>query len=132
MDFMSQLLMERFNPLGARPIVYNTYQMYMVGAGDRVRRDLDYAQQRGYTFAAKVVRGAYLVGEVQNHLLIGQNHLLIGHIDLQHSTQIRGVQCHVAPAPPLFPPLPLVLCSADTGGHIMGLGFTMPCGDSPL
>ena len=65
MDFMSQLLMEQFNKLGARPIVYNTYQMYMIGAGDRVRRDLDHAQQSGYTFGAKVVRGAYLVGEVR-------------------------------------------------------------------
>lgn len=66
MDYMSRLLMMKFNnPHEGKALVYNTYQMYMRGSGLRVERDLQHAVDHGYTFAAKVVRGAYLVGEAE-------------------------------------------------------------------
>jgi hypothetical protein len=59
-DHLATRMMRRFNT-GGQAVVYNTYQMYMTGSNDRVRRDLAAATQHGYCFAAKVVRGAYLV-----------------------------------------------------------------------
>ena len=46
-------------------VIYNTYQMYMVGAEHRLARDLAHAQRAQYGLAAKIVRGAYLVTEAE-------------------------------------------------------------------
>lgn len=59
-DHLARGVMREFNRDG-KAVVYNTYQMYMTGAGERVSRDLEVAAEHGYCFAAKIVRGAYLV-----------------------------------------------------------------------
>merc|ERR1711904_640561 len=46
-----------------KPIIYNTYQCYLVKAKERVRNDLRRAEREGFYFAAKLVRGAYMVQE---------------------------------------------------------------------
>ena len=47
------------------PLVYDTHQAYLRGAADRVTAELEHARRGGYTFAVKLVRGAYRVGEAQ-------------------------------------------------------------------
>lgn len=46
-----------------RPVVFNTYQCYLVDTPARVARDTARADQEGWVFAAKMVRGAYMVQE---------------------------------------------------------------------
>ena len=45
------------------PIVFHTYQTYLVGSHERVKRDLERSRREGWRFGAKVVRGAYMVSE---------------------------------------------------------------------
>ena len=47
------------------PLVYDTHQAYLRGAANRVAAELEHARRGGYTFAVKLVRGAYRVGEAQ-------------------------------------------------------------------
>eukprot|EP00162_Nutomonas_longa_P014561 comp22019_c0_seq2/m.50663 comp22019_c0_seq2/g.50663 ORF comp22019_c0_seq2/g.50663 comp22019_c0_seq2/m.50663 type:complete len:534 (-) comp22019_c0_seq2:39-1640(-) len=45
------------------PIVYNTYQCYLKDSYKRIEQDLERCEKRKIWFAAKIVRGAYLVRE---------------------------------------------------------------------
>lgn len=69
-DWLALRLMQRFNT-GSSPVVYNTYQMYLRGAIDRVQRDLEFCKGQNITFAAKVVRGAYISAEKSLALKLG-------------------------------------------------------------
>jgi proline dehydrogenase len=46
-----------------RPVVFNTYQTYLRHSYDEVCRDMKRAEREGWSFGAKVVRGAYMVME---------------------------------------------------------------------
>ena len=57
-------MQRKYNTLDAEhPVVFNTYQTYLVGSHDRVRNDLDRSKRESWKFGAKVVRGAYMVNE---------------------------------------------------------------------
>ena len=76
-DFMCRRLQQRFNVSGGagahgNNIIYNTFQMYMVGAERRLARDLAHAQRNDHGFAVKLVRGAYLVTEVERARKMGR------------------------------------------------------------
>jgi proline dehydrogenase len=45
------------------PVVWNTYQNYLVDSTHRMRRDLDTAEREGFFWGAKLVRGAYMLLE---------------------------------------------------------------------
>lgn len=45
------------------PIIFNTYQCYLRDSTSRVRLDLLRASRSNYIFAAKLVRGAYMLAE---------------------------------------------------------------------
>jgi proline dehydrogenase len=45
------------------PVVFNTYQCYLRDALPRLRTDTERARRDGFFFAAKLVRGAYMVAE---------------------------------------------------------------------
>ncbi|KAI8973583.1 FAD-linked oxidoreductase-like protein [Mycotypha africana] len=45
------------------PTVYNTYQMYTKAAQKKLERDVEIAERGNFAFAAKLVRGAYMVTE---------------------------------------------------------------------
>ena len=66
----------RYNVPGRPAVLYNTYQMYMTCATERLERDLSIANASNYTFAAKVVRGAYIVGETERATELGLPHPL--------------------------------------------------------
>lgn len=65
LDYVAMRMMREHNVRGERPIIYNTYQMYLENALGRVHRDIAAAVEGEFTFAAKVVRGAYLVTETE-------------------------------------------------------------------
>jgi proline dehydrogenase len=54
-------LQRRYNT--SYPCIFNTYQAYLKNSLPRVQNDIIRAQREGYFFAAKIVRGAYLVLE---------------------------------------------------------------------
>lgn len=64
-DAVTVDLARRFNGLGPgqRPVIFSTYQLYLRGSLQRLRTDMDRARSGGYGFAAKLVRGAYMVIE---------------------------------------------------------------------
>jgi proline dehydrogenase len=47
------------------PVLFNTYQMYLKHSKVSVDKHLQHARYHGYIFAAKIVRGAYMVSERQ-------------------------------------------------------------------
>eukprot|EP00941_MAST-03F_sp_MAST-3F-sp1_P003403 g3403.t1 len=51
------------NPVKDRAVVYNTYQCYLKDSHERIKIDLDRSRKEGWQFAAKLVRGAYMVAE---------------------------------------------------------------------
>lgn len=48
------------------PVIFGTYQMYLKDSHQRLKMDIERAKRYNYTFAAKLVRGAYMVGEGQH------------------------------------------------------------------
>ena len=57
-------MQRKYNPQSSEhPVVFTTYQTYLVGSHERVKRDLDRSDREGWRFGAKVVRGAYMVSE---------------------------------------------------------------------
>lgn len=60
-DHMVLNLQKKFNR--DFPAIYNTYQCYLTNTAGRVDIDLARAERHGYHFAAKLVRGAYMVQE---------------------------------------------------------------------
>jgi proline dehydrogenase len=51
----------KFNKNG--PIIYNTYQMYLKVSTERLIQNYNLSRREQFVFAAKLVRGAYLVSE---------------------------------------------------------------------
>eukprot|EP00040_Diaphanoeca_grandis_P017325 m.90170 g.90170 ORF g.90170 m.90170 type:complete len:475 (+) comp26371_c0_seq2:150-1574(+) len=92
LDFISSILMEKYNKHVDRPIVYNTYQMYMRGADERVTRDMEHGVAKGYTFAAKIVRGAYLIGEAEMASKLGVSNPLHAHKHDTDSAYDRAIE----------------------------------------
>lgn len=64
-DIISWRLAERYNRAcnSSKPLVVNTYQMYRKDALSRLQRDISQAEAMNCHFGAKIVRGAYVVGE---------------------------------------------------------------------
>lgn len=44
-------------------LIYNTYQLYLKDAYDRLVADVERARRLGYAFGVKIVRGAYMISE---------------------------------------------------------------------
>ncbi|MDP2438277.1 MAG: proline dehydrogenase family protein [archaeon] len=56
-----------------QPIVFNTYQAYLINARSHMAADLLRSQREGFWFAGKLVRGAYMV--LERHLAKENNYL---------------------------------------------------------
>lgn len=60
-NLIAMQLMRQYNR--REPIIFNTYQCYLKGTYDQVRRDLATARHENFFFGAKLVRGAYMEQE---------------------------------------------------------------------
>eukprot|EP01006_Ploeotia_vitrea_P051391 TRINITY_DN67553_c4_g1_i1.p1 TRINITY_DN67553_c4_g1~~TRINITY_DN67553_c4_g1_i1.p1 ORF type:complete len:540 (+),score=-18.26 TRINITY_DN67553_c4_g1_i1:105-1724(+) len=63
-DYLTHELMFEYN-VNSYPVVFGTYQMYLKDSMDRLQLDIARAERYNYTFAAKLVRGAYMVTEAE-------------------------------------------------------------------
>ncbi|TDH74439.1 hypothetical protein CCR75_006351 [Bremia lactucae] len=61
-DHLALNLQRKYNRNG-RDVIYNTFQCYLKLASDRIDIDLERARREKFRFAAKLVRGAYMVQE---------------------------------------------------------------------
>lgn len=64
-DSLALELQQKYNAKDRtdRPIIFDTYQCYLVDTQERVMTDLKRSERYSYHFAAKLVRGAYMVHE---------------------------------------------------------------------
>jgi len=60
-DMLARNLQQEYNK--TFPTIFNTYQCYLRDSSNRIEADLEHAKKNGYVFAAKLVRGAYMVQE---------------------------------------------------------------------
>ncbi|KAI9906042.1 hypothetical protein PsorP6_013881 [Peronosclerospora sorghi] len=61
-DHLTLNLQRKYNREGA-DVIYNTFQCYLKMSSDRIDIDLERARREKFRFAAKLVRGAYMVQE---------------------------------------------------------------------
>lgn len=59
-DSITNGLTKTFNKPGKQPVIFSTYQMYLKDSRHRLLTDMERAKKGNYTFAAKLVRGAYM------------------------------------------------------------------------
>jgi proline dehydrogenase len=60
-DEMANSMMARFNT--SKPIVYNTFQLYLKDKLNYLKHSFELAEKNGYKLGAKLVRGAYMEKE---------------------------------------------------------------------
>ncbi|KAG0068969.1 hypothetical protein BGZ89_003765 [Linnemannia elongata] len=92
-DSVALHLMENYNnkPHVEGPLIFNTYQMYLKDALDRLQQDYVHAQRNGYVLAAKLVRGAYMVSERKRAQELGLNDPICDGIEATHTSYNAGV-----------------------------------------
>lgn len=84
----------------------------MRGAERRLQRDLQHARAEGYTMAAKLVRGAYVVGEAERSASTGVPYPLLPHKDDTDAAYDRAVSVL----------LRAIADDAATDGTVSGVG----------
>ncbi|ORX61327.1 FAD-linked oxidoreductase [Hesseltinella vesiculosa] len=87
-----QLKYNRREEQDRAPTVYNTYQMYTKVARSKVERDVEWAKRENFTFAAKLVRGAYMVSERKRASQLGYPSPIHDTIDDTHNSFNGGVK----------------------------------------
>ena len=60
-----------------RPVIFNTYQCYLKDTPERIATDLGRSERFGFHFAAKLVRGAYMVHEREVSLYLFRSFSLL-------------------------------------------------------
>lgn len=100
-DFLALLLSVEHNSVKgrARPIVYNTYQLYLKDALERMRYDSEFAHEHGFSLGTKLVRGAYSQSERQRSKQLGLKdpiHNTIEDTHIHYDDAVRYVipHCH--------------------------------------
>lgn len=83
-------LAKRYN--NKYPVVFSTYQMYLKDSQHRLQTDLARARKGNYKFAAKLVRGAYMVLERQRALDMGYEDPIHNSIQDTHNNYNSAVR----------------------------------------
>jgi proline dehydrogenase len=66
------------------PVIFSTYQMYLKDSRQRLKTDIERAKKGNYKFAAKLVRGAYMVLERQRAKDLGYEDPINDTLDATH------------------------------------------------
>jgi proline dehydrogenase len=74
------------------PLIFNTYQMYLVDSLDRLKADVFRASQKGYSFGIKLVRGAYMVSERERAMHRGSTSPIHPNIEETHKAYNSAVE----------------------------------------
>ncbi|KAI9488936.1 FAD-linked oxidoreductase-like protein [Zychaea mexicana] len=74
------------------PTVYNTYQMYTKASLRKVKIDVERAHRENFAFAAKLVRGAYMVSERKRAIEMGYPSPIHDTLEDTHASYNGGVR----------------------------------------
>jgi proline dehydrogenase len=91
-DNITTELAKKYNKKDKIPVVFNTYQMYLKDSQQRLLTDMERAKTGDYKFAAKLVRGAYMVLE---HEYAKENNIedpIHNTIEDTHNNYNRGIE----------------------------------------
>ncbi len=91
-DQMFMLMCLRYNEQGKHPVVYNTYQMYLKDAFQRLQYDREFAKARGIDLGCKLVRGAYMKLENERSRGFSLPSPINPSIEATHTSYNNGVQ----------------------------------------
>jgi proline dehydrogenase len=90
-DNIAQQLSTKYNT-GTFPIIFNTYQMYLKDAHHRLQVDFERAQRNKTHFAAKLVRGAYMVLERAHAIETNQTDPILPSLEQTHENYNGAVK----------------------------------------
>lgn len=96
-DHLALQMMRKYN--ASEPVVYTTYQAYLKDSKDRLTFAMNLAKREKWTFATKIVRGAYMVRE--RALAKEQNKPSPVHDTLEDTAQSFKQCCELIIANPL-------------------------------
>ncbi|KAG0170358.1 hypothetical protein DFQ28_000990 [Apophysomyces sp. BC1034] len=94
-DHVAMNLQQKFNRREDHdhtPTVYNTYQMYTKAAQSKLERDVETAKRENFAFAAKLVRGAYMVSERKRAEQMGYPSPIHDTLEDTHASYNNGVR----------------------------------------
>jgi proline dehydrogenase len=74
-----------------KAVIFTTYQMYLKNAYERLTTDMKRANQDGYYFAAKLVRGAYMNVERERASDMGYESPILPTIEDTHTSYNNGI-----------------------------------------
>ncbi|KAJ3008059.1 UNVERIFIED_CONTAM: hypothetical protein HDU68_003240 [Siphonaria sp. JEL0065] len=69
-----------------RPVIFNTYQMYLQDALQRVKWELERAKRGNYNIGVKIVRGAYIVSESERAEKMGYANPICPSLEATHES----------------------------------------------
>ncbi|KAI8608741.1 FAD-linked oxidoreductase-like protein [Chytriomyces sp. MP71] len=104
---------------GGRPVIFNTYQMYLKDALGRVKWELERAERGGYNVGIKIVRGAYIVSETERALKKGYDNPICHSLAATHASFNSAIDLCIetiarhTPKPTPASPLPVQFFSAS-------------------
>jgi len=82
-NYLVHLLQVKHNR--KKPIIFHTYQCYLRDSYQRVEKDIERAKRENYFFAAKIVRGAYIVSERARAKLMNYSDPICENIEETHN-----------------------------------------------
>jgi proline dehydrogenase len=90
-DNITNELSKKYNKSGTFPAIFSTYQMHLKDSYHRLITDMDRAKKGNYKFAAKLVRGAYMVLERQYAVDNGLPDPINDNIGITHDNYNRAL-----------------------------------------
>lgn len=99
-DWFARNAMEKYNRQ-SHVTVYNTHQMYLRSALERLKSDAKHAALSGFTFATKIVRGAYMVQEAAVAREHGYTNPVHPNLESSHRSYDEAVRFMVYDCPKL-------------------------------
>ncbi|KAG2194598.1 hypothetical protein INT46_002588 [Mucor plumbeus] len=92
-DHVAVNLQRKFNAnKNQQPTVFNTYQMYTKSSRGRLELDVALSERENFTFAAKLVRGAYMVSERKRAEEMGYSSPICDTLEDTHASYNGGVK----------------------------------------